>query len=661
MADFFKKMTNTEKNDPIETEANAAQKAKTDLEKRIAEKLSRMSETDLEELFMLHEQQLKAKKMLERSSAGRRGVMEGQISFVEVDDDEISEAYEESEYDGGQTIHAQRFGEYLGGLIKAGFGIIARVIKKITSRLPSFSDIFPERPGRERKRIRKAKYVLLNYKRRFKRSEKRASSGMAEFISRLDNRNDILAERTVAIVRKSNRRYNLAREWAESNKRKLLAGLVVVIAAAVTTVSLINTNTAYVYAYNGRPLGMVKNQEDVLRILDVVSEQLTREYGAEVEINKDQDITFERVFAKQYEVDDMQEVFNRLTYMQDMNVRAYALNIDDKRIGILDTEESARELLDNFRDIYLNGANNMDVTYENVSFAEKVNITPIDTQLGKVQNIDDIINKMLTGAIAEKIHIVEKGQTFSGIAKMYGITQAELEAENPGITPAKLSIGQEIVLSQAVPLLTVQTVEVATYPDIIPFDTIYEDSASIFKGEQSTKVKGVNGEREVTARIVRNNGFEVDRIELSSVVIKEASSAVVLRGTKDPPPLQGTGKLKYPVSGYRLTSKFGTRSGRMHYGIDLACKYGTSIRASDGGTVTFAGYKGSFGYLIIINHGGNMETYYAHCSSLLVKKGDKVYQGQHIANVGTSGRSTGPHCHFEVHVNGVAKNPLNYL
>ena len=99
----------------------------------------------------------------------------------------------------------------------------------------------------------------------------------------------------------------------------------------------------------------------------------------------------------------------------------------------------------------------------------------------------------------------------------------------------------------------------------------------------------------------------------------------------------------------------------MHYGVDLACRSGTRIGAADGGTVTFAGYKGSFGYLVIINHGANMETYYAHCSAIHVKRGDKVFKGQHIANVGSTGRSSGPHLHFEVHVNGTARNPLNYI
>ena len=75
----------------------------------------------------------------------------------------------------------------------------------------------------------------------------------------------------------------------------------------------------------------------------------------------------------------------------------------------------------------------------------------------------------------------------------------------------------------------------------------------------------------------------------------------------------------------------------------------------------FAGWKGSYGYLVIISHGGLFETYYAHCSKILVSVGENVYQGQNIALVGSTGYSTGPHCHFEVRYNGTPNNPLNYL
>ena len=118
-----------------------------------------------------------------------------------------------------------------------------------------------------------------------------------------------------------------------------------------------------------------------------------------------------------------------------------------------------------------------------------------------------------------------------------------------------------------------------------------------------------------------------------------------------------------PISG-TITSRFGAVSSRRvssHTGLDIAASTGTKIKAAAGGTVTFSGYKGSFGYMVVINHGNGVETYYAHCSKLYVKAGQQVNQGDRIAAVGNTGNSTGPHLHLEIRINGVAYNPQNYL
>lgn len=115
-----------------------------------------------------------------------------------------------------------------------------------------------------------------------------------------------------------------------------------------------------------------------------------------------------------------------------------------------------------------------------------------------------------------------------------------------------------------------------------------------------------------------------------------------------------------PVSGV-LTSRFGSRWGRTHTGVDIGASTGTTIKAANGGTVIFSGWKGSLGKLVVISHGNGIQTYYGHCSSLLVSAGETVSAGQAIAKVGSTGRSTGPHLHFEIRVNGSAINPQSYI
>lgn len=117
-----------------------------------------------------------------------------------------------------------------------------------------------------------------------------------------------------------------------------------------------------------------------------------------------------------------------------------------------------------------------------------------------------------------------------------------------------------------------------------------------------------------------------------------------------------------PVSGV-VTSRFGARWGKSHKGIDIGAPKGTAVKAVAGGTVTLSsyGYNGGYGNYVIVSHGNGVETVYGHCSSLTVKVGQKVSQGQTVATVGSTGRSTGNHLHLEIRTSGVAQNPQNYL
>ena len=99
----------------------------------------------------------------------------------------------------------------------------------------------------------------------------------------------------------------------------------------------------------------------------------------------------------------------------------------------------------------------------------------------------------------------------------------------------------------------------------------------------------------------------------------------------------------------------------MHYGLDIAVPTGTPIRAAAAGRVTFAGRRGGYGYLVIIDHGKGVETRYAHNSKLLVSAGDRVERGQIIARSGNTGNSTGPHLHFEIRYRAKAVDPYKYL
>ena len=118
-----------------------------------------------------------------------------------------------------------------------------------------------------------------------------------------------------------------------------------------------------------------------------------------------------------------------------------------------------------------------------------------------------------------------------------------------------------------------------------------------------------------------------------------------------------------PVSG-TITSRFGVSSNirrSSHTGLDIAAPTGTPVKAAASGTVTFSGWKGSYGNMLVISHGNGIQTYYGHCSKLYAKNGQTVSQGDVVASVGSTGNSTGPHLHLEIRVNGTAYNPQNYI
>jgi murein DD-endopeptidase MepM/ murein hydrolase activator NlpD len=124
--------------------------------------------------------------------------------------------------------------------------------------------------------------------------------------------------------------------------------------------------------------------------------------------------------------------------------------------------------------------------------------------------------------------------------------------------------------------------------------------------------------------------------------------------------------LQWPIGGTldraSIASPFGTRSGRLHEGIDLPAPAGTPVYAAADGEVVYAGdaIRG-YGNLLVLQHEGDLLTVYAHNSELLVKAGDRVTVGQRIALVGQSGRATGPHLHFEVRAGQIPRDPMSYL
>lgn len=344
-----------------------------------------------------------------------------------------------------------------------------------------------------------------------------------------------------------------------------------------------------------------------------------------------------------------------------LKIPVYAVNVDGKDFAIFRTKSEAQRLLD---DIVKPFTENEEAQIEDIRFKEDTNIVKKLVGIKEFKEnleYEEILHYITKGTNETKIHKVEKGENYWVIAEKYNITPDDLIKANPGVKPETLQIGQEISLVVPKPLITVVTNEVQEYNEYIAFETEYEETDILYKGEYRIKKAGKKGEREVKAQIAKENGIEINRSILEEKIIEDPTTKVVLKGTKNPPPKIGTGKLAKPTSRGVLTSPFGWRWGRRHTGIDIGMPTGTAVKAADGGKVIFSGTKGGYGKCIIVDHGANVKTLYAHNSKLLVKKGTKVFKGQTIAKSGNTGRSTGPHLHFEVIKNGTPVNPAKYV
>jgi murein DD-endopeptidase MepM/ murein hydrolase activator NlpD len=200
------------------------------------------------------------------------------------------------------------------------------------------------------------------------------------------------------------------------------------------------------------------------------------------------------------------------------------------------------------------------------------------------------------------VHVVRRGETVYRIARAYGVAADDLLEANGIVDPRQVAVGTELFVPGA-------------------------------------------------SRVVD--------LEETTGTRPAAEKAPADPPSGAPPPARAA-RLAWPLKGV-LYGRYGVRSGQRHDGIDLSAPEGTVIGAAAAGAVIFAGEQNGYGSIVILRHDGGLVTLYAHCSALLVEEGAAVKAGQPIARVGQTGRSTGPHLHFEVREGTRPRNPLLFL
>lgn len=543
--------------------------------------------------------------------------------------------------------------------------------KKIQSFVKNVKHGLKQRHGKKirffvKRRIRKIKYLLDFLKRMLALPFKKAARGI-ELLK------DALL-RTKAQPAGHRIKYFLNVLWdGLKNNRKIFSTVInytLPVAGIFLFIYTINLTGSFTYAvhvsYNGEVLGYVENENIVNTASEIVQSRmvyLNENEHLQVEPEYSVAITNTKDVLTEYQLAD--EII-RLS--GDEMIEAEGLYIDGKFYGALEEKGIIQEELDKILNEYKSESSD-----DKVSFVNHIEIIP---GLYLTQNIlpkEEVVTLLHSEKQSDVYYTIAEGDTPLGVADKNDVSYSTLKGLNPEIeTNEFFRPGTQVLISNSEAFLPVQVQKTVSYSQSIAYETEVTESNKYAKGTEHVDREGENGESLVTANVTYINNIEVSREIITTEVVKEPVSKKVTKGTavvsQNVSSSTGSGKISsgfiWPISGCYVSDVFGPRWGTLHGGLDLCRRGGTTgapVMAVAGGTVVAAYTSGSWGKLVRVDHGNGLQTWYAHNSSLNVSVGDVVSQGQVIAYAGATGNVTGAHLHFEVRVNGIRKNPLNYL
>jgi len=444
-----------------------------------------------------------------------------------------------------------------------------------------------------------------------------------------------------------------------------------------------NTVTYYELYRNGELIGTVESKEAVEAFLDAKRAELAAANpGITMELE-----TGELTYVERSEFKAQPETEASLAALDgllDSHAVGVEVRVNGKLIAVVPDEKTAQQVLERIKSEFVpedaavvGGAavRALEVTalsyaedaaadaepkahLESVRIVEQVDTGRVRIEPERISDAETLYQRLVEGTTKKRTYVVQKGDCIVCIADKFDISPEIIYKNNPWIEDDLIRVGDELDLTVLQPFVTVETVERVSEIEEIEPEVIIQKNDEMKAGQQKTIQAGVPGTKRVTYRLVKQNGWLMSEEIVDEQVIEPAVPAIIMKGTKVIKG-EGTGKFAWPVSGAKITSKFGKRWGRQHKGIDIIGN--KSILAADSGVVAFAGKKNGLGNAIIIDHKNGYQTVYGHLSKINVKKGQVVEKGEKIGVMGNTGNSTGTHLHFEIHKNGTPKNPLDYL
>lgn len=432
-----------------------------------------------------------------------------------------------------------------------------------------------------------------------------------------------------------------------NKKRTALISAMTIFTIAITLFSA-NYRVGYTVKVDNVVLGVVATKGEYYEVLDEVKKEV--DTISEIEFSPVADESFSMDIVSIDSFTQKDELAENVKAMSDGMVESYVITSDGEFVIALHTESDASRL----KDEYLEGF--FDDKYEEVNYATEVLVTKSHVPEDTIKTFEEAETEFLLGKV--EIYTIEENDTIEIIAQKYNVSPDDILQDNE---IEELTVGQNIKIYTDKPIIPIKTVTYINGNVDIPFETQKLEDNSLYRGQTRIKTEGVVGTKYLHAYITEVDGVVTEENIIESQVLSEPTTQIELVGTKEPPPSVGTGSFLMPTSG-RLTSSYGRRWGRNHEGIDIGAKTGTPIYAADNGIIIESEYQSNgYGNIVKIDHQNGYISYYAHCSKLYANVGDVVAKGDLIAAVGNTGRSTGPHLHFEIRYNGVVKNPYNFI
>ncbi len=420
------------------------------------------------------------------------------------------------------------------------------------------------------------------------------------------------------------------------------------------------TSSQYVLAinYQGQLVGYVSNEgvyNEAERLMQdrIIYNDKEKQYAftPDIEVTTLSNVT---------KLSDEYELCNKMIEASGAVIReAYGLYVDGEFYGATTDGATLAQVLEGMLDEYATGAEG-----EIVSFLNDVQVK--DGLYPETSIVDcSVLEKLVLSDIeGQRTYVVQSGDAPTLIAQKNGIPYSTFKALNPDIEEVCMP-GQVVIISNSKPFLAVKTSYIETVEVDVDYKIISSNSNKYSKGTTKVVVSGKKGKALQTAEKVYIDGVLSTTNVISTVVTKQPVNREIIIGTyvnTTASTGSGTysGKFIWPVDGGYVSCHINGYKG--HTGMDIAAAKGTNIRASlSGRVITVKKLTYGYGYHIIIDHGNGVQTLYAHCSKLLVELGEYVEQGEIIAKVGSTGNSTGPHCHFEIRINKKYMNPANYI